>query len=113
MAYNANYYNNGARYQNPGMQQRQSCQLQSNAGCQHNKATVEARNAAHAVTMRQEQNDSNPECRKEQEPVDRMAFTMAYVPWQPWCEVYDLEEGYCRGTIFPCLDKPFKGAMFL
>ncbi len=34
---------------------------------------------------------------------------MAYVPWQMWNTVYDLEKGLDTGTIFPELNKPFKG----
>ena len=34
---------------------------------------------------------------------------MAYVPWQRWNTVYDLERALCTGTIFPELDKPFLG----
>ena len=41
---------------------------------------------------------------------DDFPVAMAYVPWQKFerlCE--DLEKGYCAGTIFPELDKPFTG----
>ena len=34
---------------------------------------------------------------------------MAYVPWQMFNGIYDLDRALCAGTIFPCLDKPFKG----
>lgn len=36
-------------------------------------------------------------------------FAMAYVPFQQWQKPYDPEAGLDRGTIFPCLDKPFIG----
>lgn len=36
-------------------------------------------------------------------------LAMAYVPFQDSIEMYDPEEGLDRGTIFPCLDKPFTG----
>lgn len=32
---------------------------------------------------------------------------MTYVPWQCWGEIYPLNEGLQKGTIFPELDKPF------
>ena len=35
-------------------------------------------------------------------------LTMAFVNIQPSPDVYELEKGYERGTIFPDLDKPFK-----
>ncbi|HJF93508.1 MAG TPA: spore coat associated protein CotJA [Lachnoclostridium phocaeense] len=35
---------------------------------------------------------------------------MAYVPWQEWCGILELEKGLCCGTIFEELNKPFTGA---
>ena len=41
---------------------------------------------------------------------ERFPIAMAYVPWQHLTSSYeDLEEGYCNGTIFPELTKPFTG----
>lgn len=37
------------------------------------------------------------------------ALAMAYVPRQRWGELYTVEVGFRRGTIFPGLDKPFIG----
>lgn len=34
-------------------------------------------------------------------------IAMAYVPMQQWKETYDIEDGFCRGTVFPELDLPF------
>lgn len=34
-------------------------------------------------------------------------LAMAYVPWQHLDTVYDPEDGFSRGTIFPELDKPW------
>lgn len=34
---------------------------------------------------------------------------MAYIPYQNPVEMYSVEQGIERGTMFPCLDKPFKG----
>ena len=45
-----------------------------------------------------------PAFRPEDFPV-----AMAYVPWQRWHTVYDLERALCAGTIYPELDKPFLG----
>ena len=36
-------------------------------------------------------------------------LAMAYVPWQGFGETYELEAGFRAGTVFPCLDLPFKG----
>lgn len=38
-----------------------------------------------------------------------MPVAMAYVPWQSWCDLYDVCEGFSKGTIFRELDKPFQG----
>ena len=41
---------------------------------------------------------------------ERFPIAMAYVPWQHLTSIYeDLEEGYCNGTIFPEMTKPFTG----
>ena len=41
---------------------------------------------------------------------ERFPIAMAYVPWQHLTSIYeDHEEGYCNGTIFPELTKPFTG----
>ncbi|BED92894.1 MAG: spore coat associated protein CotJA [Candidatus Paraimprobicoccus trichonymphae] len=32
---------------------------------------------------------------------------MAYVPYQNSRQIYDIEQGFCAGTLFPELDKPF------
>lgn len=34
-------------------------------------------------------------------------LAMAYVPMQQWGETYSIENGFCRGTVFPELDLPF------
>ncbi len=41
--------------------------------------------------------------------IDRMVPAMAYVPWQRWGDLFSLEEGFCKGTIFRVLYKPFLG----
>ncbi len=41
--------------------------------------------------------------------LENVPLGMAYVPWQTWGDVYDLNRGLHAGTIFPCLDKPFTG----
>ena len=40
---------------------------------------------------------------------DQFPLGMAYVPWQSWNQLYDLERGFQAGTIFPELDLPFTG----
>ncbi|MBQ8913468.1 MAG: spore coat associated protein CotJA [Lachnospiraceae bacterium] len=38
-----------------------------------------------------------------------MPVAMAYVPYQQWKDQYEDDVALQRGTIFPCLDKPFLG----
>jgi len=40
---------------------------------------------------------------------EHMPIGMAYVPWQKWQHVYDAEKGFCHGTMFQELFKPFQG----
>lgn len=37
------------------------------------------------------------------------SLAMAYVPWQNWRNIYDIDKGFCIGTIFAELNKPFEG----
>jgi hypothetical protein len=39
-----------------------------------------------------------------------MALAMAYVPWQHFDSLYDLPAALEIGTIFPELNKPFRGS---
>ena len=40
---------------------------------------------------------------------ENFPIAMAYVPWQCFDSVYDLDKAFRLGTIFPSLDKPFLG----
>ena len=40
-------------------------------------------------------------------PDNMPALGMTCSPWQQWTSVYEADVGFCRGTIFPELDKPF------
>lgn len=48
-------------------------------------------------------------CNRGNEPVDTMNPGMGFVPWQEWKNVYNIEKGLERGTIFEELDKPYLG----
>lgn len=41
--------------------------------------------------------------------VNSNILTMAFVNMQPCDSVYETEDGFKRGTIFPNIDKPFYG----
>ncbi len=49
--------------------------------------------------------DAAPVCAIPDISAPSLAIT--YSPWQEWNCVYEAERALCRGTIFPCLDKPF------
>lgn len=58
------------------------------------------------------QGNVKPVCcddRAAYDELNGMPLAMAYVPWQEWCAIYEAEKGFCRGTIFEELDKPFRG----
>lgn len=38
-----------------------------------------------------------------------MVPAMAYVPWQRWEGLYNLDVAILKGTLFEALDKPFLG----
>lgn len=50
---------------------------------------------------------SEGEKNKDFDKMGNFPVGMAYVPWQCWGEIYPLNTGLQRGTIFPELDKPF------
>ncbi len=46
---------------------------------------------------------------RERDILRGMPIAMAYVPWQEWRNIYEIQKGFRRGTIFEELDKPFQG----
>ncbi len=48
----------------------------------------------------------NAQQRSPEEMCADMVVAMAYVPWQQLDTIYEPENGFSRGTIFPELDKP-------
>lgn len=54
-------------------------------------------------------NNCNKECGCEPMTMfpDCPVVAMAYVPFQQPGETYTCEKALMRGTLFPCLDKPF------
>lgn len=45
-------------------------------------------------------------------PLRDFPVAMAYVPWQEWEDVCEIDEAFQIGTIFPSLNKPFVGCKF-
>ena len=67
--------------------------------------------AMHQANMRQTAADRTAgRCLPDSRPLSDLPIAMAYVPWQEWCGIFDLEKGFCCGTIFEELNKPFTGA---
>gem|GEM_PF-1857648 len=61
-------------------------------------------NSFENVMLNSKNPNYNPDFRfPEQTPIG-----MAYIPFQPWEEPYDAQQGLERGTMFPSLDLPFK-----
>ena len=73
------------------------CQTGCQTGCQ-------AMSSVKPCVQQAQKND----CAKE-DRIFGMPIAMAYVPWQKWCDLYDAEKGFAKGTIFQELDQPFKG----
>ena len=48
-------------------------------------------------------------CSYNAECIDRLPLTMAYVPMQTFKDVYEPMTALANGTLFPELNKPFKG----
>lgn len=48
-------------------------------------------------------------CCIKTDPLENMPLAMAYIPWQCFSEVYDVDKALMYGTIFPELNKPFYG----
>lgn len=76
---------------------------QNNCGCR--QTTDYGRYSSTQYVSRPQ---ATPCCDRE-DSLDGMPLAMAYVPWQIWQRIYEVEKGFCRGTIFEELDKPFHG----
>lgn len=46
---------------------------------------------------------------KDNIPLADLPVAMAYVPWQDWGQICDLDTAFHVGTIFKDLNKPFLG----
>lgn len=49
------------------------------------------------------------QCGFKQPSLENVPLAMVYSPEQVWGELYELERGFSRGTIFASLDFPFNG----
>ena len=57
--------------------------------------------------------DSDDNCEESYRPISPLPKNpvpaMAYIPFQQFSQPYSSQEGFKKGTLFPCLDKPFLG----
>lgn len=57
--------------------------------------------------------DSDDNCEESYRPTSPLTKNpvpaMAYIPFQQFNQPYSSQEGFKKGTLFPCLDKPFLG----
>lgn len=57
--------------------------------------------------------DSDDNCEETYRPTSPLPKNpvpaMAYIPFQQFSQPYSSKEGFKKGTLFPCLDKPFLG----
>lgn len=57
--------------------------------------------------------DSDDNCEESYRPTSALPKNpvpaMAYIPFQQFNQPYSSQEGFKKGTLFPCLDKPFLG----
>lgn len=54
-------------------------------------------------------NPSSMQMPRHKHPSCNQELAMAYVPFQNFEKLYELDQGFSRGTIFQELDKPFRG----
>lgn len=92
------------RYQTQDYQRRQAC------GCQNQNRAMQHTAAQRAAVQRSAEQQSCMRQKENQQRLSDMPIAMAYVPWQEWYGIFDLEKGFRCGTIFEELNKPFHGA---
>jgi hypothetical protein len=106
--------NNGCGMNN-GMGRNNGCEMNNRMtgsnGCGTNRNNMSGKNDSEGLCSCRESQarGNNGGCIINIAPVDSMAPGMSYVPWQKWQDVYDMEKGCARGTIFGQLDKPYIG----
>lgn len=88
-------------YRNPGSCNNGRPAVEpSRCGCQ-NIATVEPSCSCQPMPP--------TDCNCERSDMPDFALGMAYVPWQPWCNLYGIEQALWKGTLFQDLDLDFMG----
>lgn len=85
------------RYNTPDYMRR------NNGGCQSTCTQQQS------PAVRTSHKASCCEDRADYDALSGLPIAMAYVPWQDWYAIYEVEKGFHCGTIFEELNKPFRG----
>ena len=102
-------------YRNNAMPYNVACGNSYNGNYRYAPQVQSSNNERRAADCRSsERRDSSAECCTSANEVksscmDDMVLAMAYVKWQTWQNIYDVEKALHRGTIFQELDLPFCG----
>lgn len=94
------------RYSTPEYMRRNS-NMSRQASCCRQEETASSR--TNAAVSRTNAITSTADCGCNCDPLSGLPLAMAYVPWQEWNSVYEIEKGLQCGTIFKELNKPFRG----
>ena len=98
------------RYHTPEYARRGNCGGRTNVRAA--VASCQALPNCGSMTNMPRQAVSNAPCcedRSRYDTLSGMAIAMAYVPWQEWRAIFEVEKGFQCGTIFEELNKPFQG----
>lgn len=97
---------------NDGMQEKdcgckkEEMMRETDCGCRKEE-TMKGTDCGCTVESMYREVKKNDLCCEEDMP--GKALAMAYVPWQSWRKLYEVCEGFSRGTIFKELDLEFYG----
>lgn len=75
---------------------------QNSSCCQSNTAGASYTNQVNSAA-------SDCSCSSYSNDMFGFPLAMAYVPWQPWCNLYSTEQALYKGTLFQELDLDFMG----
>lgn len=118
-----NMQNRGGYYRNANPYNASSCQRSTrsneNCRCENERHDERAsccekercRDERPSCSVNEKCHNERPSCsvKEKYDALMDLPIAMAYVPWQYWDHIYEIEKGFCRGTIFKELDLPFEG----
>ena len=84
----------------------QNRNTQANCGCMANESQNRSTSCG---CMANKSQSASCGCMANDNASQKMVLAMAYVPWQRWGNLYDLDQALMAGTIFADLNKPFRG----